>query len=66
MPYKQKKKRAEYMKQYRQFRKSQMVTLKRAIREERFHDARMILDRKPNISFVKKPSQGKAEKKSKS
>jgi len=51
MPFKDKRKRALYMRMYRQFRKWQLDELRKALKEGRAEDAEKILNITPNISI---------------
>ena len=69
MPYKYKKKRQEYMRRYRtpymrkyrQFKKWQLNEVKKAIQEGKMELAKKILEMKPSISVIQKPSKQKKE-----
>jgi len=51
MPYKYPRKRAQYMREYRKFKKRQILRVKKALEEGRFELAKKILEEKPSISL---------------
>ena len=63
MPYRYKKKRAQYMQEYRRFKKRQLIGVKKALGEGRFDMAKNILENKPSISIVERKSKRKRETK---
>jgi hypothetical protein len=54
MPYKQQKKRAQYMRKYRNYKQTQMVNVKKALEEGEIELAKKILEKKPSISVLAK------------
>jgi len=64
MPYNSKRKRAEYMVQYRRFQKHQTFTLRKAIQEEKFDLAKAIIEKKPSISITEQSLKRRASKRS--
>ena len=63
MPYKYRKKRAQYMIEYRRFKRHQILNIKKALIEGKPELARRILEQKPSISVIESSSKRKREKK---